>query len=47
MKTHITTIRLTPTMHRILKRIAGPHGSVSSVIRLLLARAIHHSKEVV
>ncbi len=40
MKTIHTTLRITPTMHKILKRIAGPHGSVSSVVRTILARAL-------
>ena len=36
-KTEVLTVRVTPTQALKLKREAGPHGSVSSVIRSILA----------
>jgi hypothetical protein len=36
-KTEVLTVRVGPTLSLKLKREAGPHGSVSSVIRSILA----------
>lgn len=38
-KTQVLSIRVTPTMALQLKRVAGPHGSVSSVVRSLLEKS--------
>lgn len=40
-KTEVVTTRVTATDLLKLKRIAGPHGSVSSVIRSLIAKALN------
>ena len=37
-KTEVLTIRVTPTMALQLKREAGPHGSVSSLVRSILEK---------
>ncbi len=39
-KTEVLTIRVTPTMALQLKREAGPHGSVSSVVRSYLEKVM-------
>ncbi len=39
-KTEVLTIRVTPTMALQLKREAGPHGSVSSVVRSILEKVM-------
>jgi hypothetical protein len=37
-KSEVLTIRVTPSMALQLKREAGPHGSVSSVVRSVLEK---------
>lgn len=37
-KTYKLTIRITPDDQRKLRQIAGPHGSLSSVVRSLIAK---------